>query len=401
MLGELSGKKIVVGVTGGIAAYKAVEVVSRLRKAGAEVHVIMTREAAQFVTELTFREISGQPVALDMWGKVTQFQVEHVALATLADLILVVPATANLLAKAAAGIADDMLTTTLLATKAPICMAPSMNTVMYENPVTQKNIATLRSRGVQILEPDEGHLACGTSGKGRLPEPAAIVSFVQNGFRRKKEMTGRKLLVTAGGTIEPLDPVRFIGNRSTGRMGYAIAEEAACRGAEVVLISGPTSLPDPCGVRVVRLETACEMRDAVLQAFSSADAVIKAAAVADYRPAEISPHKIKKSNDDLVLHLVRNPDILYELGQKKTHQILVGFAAETRRVDEYAHSKLERKNLDFIVANDVSEPDAGFAVETNRIKIFDRNGHVTAYPLKSKRELAGIILDHVASIWEN
>lgn len=401
MLGELSGKKIVVGVTGGIAAYKAVEVVSRLRKAGAEVHVIMTREAAQFVTELTFREISGQPVALDMWSKVTQFQVEHVALATLADLILVVPATANLLAKAAAGIADDMLTTTLLATKAPICMAPSMNTVMYENPVTQKNIATLRSRGVQILEPDEGHLACGTSGKGRLPEPAAIVSFVQNGFRRKKEMTGRKLLVTAGGTIEPLDPVRFIGNRSTGRMGYAIAEEAACRGAEVVLISGPTSLPDPCGVRVVRLETACEMRDAVLQAFSSADAVIKAAAVADYRPAEISPHKIKKSNDDLVLHLVRNPDILYELGQKKTHQILVGFAAETRRVDEYAHSKLERKNLDFIVANDVSEPDAGFAVETNRIKIFDRNGHVTAYPLKSKRELAGIILDHVASIWEN
>lgn len=401
MLGELSGKKIVVGVTGGIAAYKAVEVVSRLRKAGAEVHVIMTREAAQFVTELTFREISGQPVALDMWSKVTQFQVEHVALATLADLILVVPATANLLAKAAAGIADDMLTTTLLATKAPIYMAPSMNTVMYENPVTQKNIATLRSRGVQILEPDEGHLACGTSGKGRLPEPAAIVSFVQNGFRRQKEMAGRKLLVTAGGTIEPLDPVRFIGNRSTGRMGYAIAEEAACRGAEVVLISGPTSLPDPCGVRVVRLETACEMRDAVLQAFSSADAVIKAAAVADYRPAEISPHKIKKSDDDLVLHLVRNPDILYELGQKKTHQILVGFAAETRRVDEYAHSKLERKNLDFIVANDVSEPDAGFAVETNRIKIFDRNGHVTAYPLKSKRELAGIILDHVASIWEN
>lgn len=401
MLGELSGKKIVVGVTGGIAAYKAVEVVSRLRKAGAEVHVIMTREAAQFVTELTFREISGRPVALDMWSKVTQFQVEHVALATLADLILVVPATANLLAKAAAGIADDMLTTTLLATKAPIYMAPSMNTVMYENPVTQKNIATLRSRGVQILEPDEGHLACGTSGKGRLPEPAAIVSFVQNGFRRQKEMAGRKLLVTAGGTIEPLDPVRFIGNRSTGRMGYAIAEEAACRGAEVVLISGPTSLPDPCGVRVVRLETACEMRDAVLQAFSSADAVIKAAAVADYRPAEISPHKIKKSNDDLVLHLVRNPDILYELGQKKTHQILVGFAAETRRVDEYAHSKLERKNLDFIVANDVSEPDAGFAVETNRIKIFDRNGHVTAYPLKSKRELAGIILDHVASIWEN
>lgn len=401
MLGELSGKKIVVGVTGGIAAYKAVEVVSRLRKAGAEVHVIMTREAAQFVTELTFREISGRPVALDMWSKVTQFQVEHVALATLADLILVVPATANLLAKAAAGIADDMLTTTLLATKAPIYMAPSMNTVMYENPVTQKNIATLRSRGVQILEPDEGHLACGTSGKGRLPEPAAIVSFVQNGFRRQKEMAGRKLLVTAGGTIEPLDPVRFIGNRSTGRMGYAIAEEAACRGAEVVLISGPTSLPDPCGVRVVRLETACEMRDAVLQAFSSADAVIKAAAVADYRPAEISPHKIKKSDDDLVLHLVRNPDILYELGQKKTHQILVGFAAETRRVDEYAHSKLERKNLDFIVANDVSEPDAGFAVETNRIKIFDRNGHVTAYPLKSKRELAGIILDHVASIWEN
>ncbi|MBE6075254.1 MAG: bifunctional phosphopantothenoylcysteine decarboxylase/phosphopantothenate--cysteine ligase CoaBC [Selenomonas ruminantium] len=406
---ELQGKEIVLGVTGGIAAYKAVEIVSRLRKAGANVHVIMTKEATQFVTELTFREISGQPVAVDMWEKVMQFHVEHIALAQLADLMLIAPATANIIAKAAVGIADDMLSTTLLATKAPIYMAPAMNTNMYENPITQRNIAELKARGFHIIEPAAGHLACGTSGKGRLPEPVDIVRIVSEALTSQnltsqeltsQNLTGQKILVTAGGTIEPLDPVRYIGNRSTGRMGYAIAEEAARRGAEVVLVSGPTVLEDPMGVRVIRIETARQMREAVLAEFPTAAAVIKSAAVADYRPETVAGQKIKKSEDDLVLHLVRNPDILYELGQKKEHQVLVGFAAETCKVEEYARKKLAKKNLDFIVANDVSEADAGFGVETNRIKLIDRAGRMTLYPLMSKKELAGIILDHVAEALE-
>ena len=406
---ELQGKEIVLGVTGGIAAYKAVEIVSRLRKAGANVHVIMTKEATQFVTELTFREISGQPVAVDMWEKVMQFHVEHIALAQLADLMLIAPATANIIAKAAVGIADDMLSTTLLATKAPIYMAPAMNTNMYENPITQRNIAELKARGFHIIEPASGHLACGTSGKGRLPEPADIVRIVSEALTSQnltsqeltsQNLTGQKILVTAGGTIEPLDPVRYIGNRSTGRMGYAIAEEAARRGAEVVLVSGPTVLENPAGVRVIRIETARQMREAVLAEFPTAAAVIKSAAVADYRPETVAGQKIKKSEDDLVLHLVRNPDILYELGQKKEHQVLVGFAAETCKVEEYARKKLAKKNLDFIVANDVSEADAGFGVETNRIKLIDRSGRMTPYPLMSKKELAGIILDHVAEVLE-
>lgn len=406
---EIQGKKIVLGVTGGIAAYKAVEIVSRLRKAGAEVHVIMTKEATQFVTELTFREISGQPVAVDMWEKVTHFNVEHIALAQLADLMLIAPATANIIAKAAVGIADDMLSTTLLATKAPIYVAPAMNTNMYENPITRRNIAELRSRGFHIIEPAAGHLACGTSGKGRLPEPVDIVRIVSAALTSQdltnqpltcQDLTGQKILVTAGGTIEPLDPVRYIGNRSTGRMGYAIAEEAARRGADVVLVSGPASLADPAGVRVIRVETARQMRVAVLAEFPTAAAVIKSAAVADYRPAAVAEQKIKKSEDDLTLHLVRNPDILYELGQKKEHQVLVGFAAETCKVEEYARKKLAKKNLDFIVANDVSEADAGFGVETNRIKLIDRSGRMTPYPLMSKKELAGIILDHVAEVLE-
>lgn len=408
---ELAGKKIVLGVTGGIAAYKAVEIVSRLRKAGAEVHVIMTKEATQFVTELTFREISGQPVVSDMWEKVTHFNVEHIALAQLADLMLIAPATANIIAKAAVGIADDMLSTTILATKAPIYIAPAMNTNMYENPITQRNIAELKSRGFHIIEPAAGHLACGTSGKGRLPEPVDIVGIVSEALTSQNltgqeltsqqltsQLSGKKILVTAGGTIEPLDPVRYIGNRSTGRMGYAVAAEAARRGAEVVLVSGPSALKDPEGVRVIRIETARQMREAVLQEYPTCTAVIKSAAVADYRPAAVAGQKIKKSDDDLTLKLVRNPDILFELGQKKEHQVLVGFAAETCHVEEYARRKLAKKNLDFIVANDVSEEDAGFGVETNRIKLFDRDGNMTAYPLMSKKELAGIILDHVAAI---
>lgn len=394
---RLSGKKIVLGVTGGIAAYKAVEVVSRLRKAGAQVHVIMTKEAAEFVTELTFREISGQPVTVDMWSKVPHFNVEHIALAQLADLMLIVPATANILAKAATGIADDMLTTTLLATKAPIFAAPAMNTNMYENPITQRNITELKRRGFHIIEPAAGHLACGISGKGRLPEPSDIVRVIEAFFQPEDSLAGRRILVTAGGTIEPLDPVRYIGNRSTGRMGYAIAAEASRRGADVVLISGPSNLPEPSGVETVHIDTARQMQSEVLARFTDADAVIMSAAVADYRPKTVAAEKIKKSDDELVLHLERNPDILFDLGQHKTRQLLVGFAAETCRVEEYAKRKLVKKNLDFIVANDVSQADAGFGVDTNRIKLFAKDGTMTEYPLMSKKELAGIILDHMAA----
>ena len=395
--GQLAGRHIVMGVTGSIAAYKAVEVVSRLRKLGAEVHVIMTRAAREFVTETTFREISGQHVAGDMWAPVHAFQVEHIALAKLADLVLVAPATAHVLAKAAHGLADDMLSTTLLATRAPVFFAPAMNTNMYENVATQENLQTLRKRGCHIIEPDSGHLACGTSGKGRLPEPAAIVAEVVRYFTQSQALAGRKVLVTAAGTREPIDPVRFLGNRSTGRMGFAVAAEAARRGAEVTLIAGPTSLRAPAGVRRIDVETAQEMRAAVLAAYDAADIVIKTAAVADYRPATVAEHKIKKSEGELTLTLVRNPDILYELGQKKIRQVLVGFAAETRDVAAYARAKLAKKNLDFIVANNVAESDAGFGAETNRVTIYGADGSEERYPLLSKAEVAAHILDKAQS----
>jgi len=392
----LEGKKIVLGVTGGIAAYKTVEVASRLRQAGAEVYVIMTRAAKEFVTELTFREISGHPVASDMWAPVTHWNVAHIALANLADAVLVAPATANLLAKAAHGLADDMLTTTLLATAAPLFFAPAMNSRMYLNPVTQENIAALRGRGVHIIEPASGHLACGIDGKGRLPEPADLAKILEHHFACSETLKGRKIIVTAGGTIEPIDPVRYIGNRSSGKMGYAAAAEAALRGAEVLLVSGPTALPDPAGVRCIRVETAREMHEAVMKEFPQADAVIMAAAVADYHVKQVAEHKIKKSEDDWSIALERNPDILRELGGlKKPGQVLVGFAAETRNLREYAERKLEQKNLDFIVANDVTKAGAGFRTETNIAMIIPRTGEAEELPLMQKAELARRILDKV------
>jgi len=395
----LQGKKIVLGVTGGIAAYKAVEVASRLRKLGAEVHVIMTRAATEFVTELTFREITGQPVTTSMWDKVTHWNVEHIALARMAELVLIVPATANFIAKAAQGMADDMLTTTLLATRAPIFFAPAMNSNMYANPVTQQNIQALQRRGWQLIEPASGPLACGTSGVGRLPEPEQIVAEVEAAASSLASLTGKKVLVTAAGTIEPIDPVRYIGNRSSGRMGYAIAAEAARRGAEVALVSGPSALSEPAGVRTIHIETAAQMRSAVLAEFPACDIVIKAAAVADYRAREVAENKIKKDEDVLTLVLEKNPDILKELGGlKQPGQILVGFAAETQNLLAYAKQKLEKKNLDFIVANDVTKPNAGFNAETNLIKILSRDGRVEEFPLQSKVALAGIILDRVTAL---
>ena len=390
----LKDKNIVLGITGGIAVYKAVEVVSRLRKAGANVHVIMSRASTEFVTPLTFRELSGNPVTMSMWDKVTQWNVEHIALAGLADLLLVVPATANIISKAAVGMADDMLTTTLLATKAPVFFSPAMNTNMYENSIVQENLAKLKKRGYHIIEPACGHLACGTDGMGRLPEPEAIVQSVMDFFARNNELRGRKVLITAAGTIEPIDPVRYIGNRSSGKMGYAVAHEALSRGAEVVLVSGPSALSADPRIRLIKIETAAQMQEAVLEEFADSDLVIKAAAVADYRSKDVAANKIKKNDEELVLVLEKNPDILLELGRRKAeHQVLVGFAAETQKLLEYAKAKLIKKNLDFIVANNVTEKGAGFNTDTNLIKLLFRNGKVESLPLQSKQQLAKIILD--------
>ena len=412
----LNGKKIVLGVTGGIAAYKCVDLASRLRKKGAEVHVILTRGAQNFVTETAMREISGNPVITSMWGEIHNYDVEHIALATLADVVLIAPATANVIAKAAAGIADDMLTTTVLATRAPIFFAPAMNSNMYENPVTQQNITTLQQRGWQLIPPASGHLACGTSGIGRMPEPAELVEVLENYFAGEggsvksadgntmdntmgSTMQGMKILVTAAGTREPIDPVRYIGNRSSGKMGYAIAEAAARLGAEVTLISGPSALQPPAGVEFFGVESAREMRQLVQERFPACDIVIKAAAVADYRVKNVSDQKIKKNDAELTLVLEKNPDILKELGEmKQPHQTLVGFAAETQNLLQYAKGKLEKKNLDMIVANDVSKPQAGFNVDTNLIKLLKRDGSIEELPLMSKKELAYIILDRVMKL---
>ena len=395
----LKDKNIVLGITGGIAVYKAVEVVSRLRKAGANVHVIMSRASTEFVTPLTFRELSGNPVTVSMWDKVTQWNVEHIALAGLADLLLVVPATANIISKAAVGMADDMLTTTLLATKAPVFFSPAMNTNMYENSIVQENLAKLKKRGYHIIEPACGHLACGTDGMGRLPEPEAIVQSVMDFFARNNELRGRKVLITAAGTIEPIDPVRYIGNRSSGKMGYAVAHEALSRGAEVVLVSGPSALSADPRIRLIKIETAAQMQEAVLEEFADSDLVIKAAAVADYRSKDVAANKIKKNDEELVLVLEKNPDILLELGRRKAeHQVLVGFAAETQKLLEYAKAKLIKKNLDFIVANNVTEKGAGFNTDTNLIKLLFRDGTVESLPLQSKQQLAKIILDRAQGL---
>lgn len=397
---SLSKKNIVLGVTGGIAAYKAVELASQLKKMGAAVHVIMTKGATSFVTERLFQEITGQAVVSDMWAK-TEFHVEHIALARLADLMIIAPATANILAKASAGIADDMLTTTILATKAPIFYVPAMNTNMYENPVTQNNLAQLIKYGAHVIEPDSGYLACGVEGKGRFPTSDRIITEISSFFAKRQTLTGCKILVTAGGTREALDPVRFLGNRSTGRMGYAIAAEAAKRGADVCLISGISELPCPDDVHRIFVESALQMREAVLREFDATDVVIKAAAVADYRPKMVAQQKIKKQEGELCLTLVRNPDILKELGERKKQQILMGFAAETENVENYAQDKIHRKNLDFIVANDVSAKDAGFGTDTNRIIIFERAGGRTEYPLMEKEALAKCILDKIEMALEN
>lgn len=396
----LQGKKIVLGVTGGIAVYKAVDLVSRLRKAGCEVRVVMTEHAQQFVTPLTFKEISGNAVATSMWNANQEFNVEHIALANWADAFLVAPATANILAKMACGLADDLLSTTLLAAQAPIVVCPAMNTGMYQNPATQENIAKLQERGVTVMPPAVGHLACGTSGPGRLPEPQQIVEFMSAFFAgREGDLRGLRVLVTAAGTREPIDPVRYVGNRSSGKMGYAVAQMAAERGADVLLISGPSALAAPPNVRVVNVETTNEMLEACLAAYGDVDIVIKAAAVADYRPRDVADQKIKKKTDDaLTVVMDKNPDILKTLGAKKEQQVLVGFAAETQNLLANAREKVVKKNLDMIVANDVTAAGAGFNSDTNIVKFLFANGDVRELEQMPKVDVANKILDEAIRI---
>ena len=396
----LKGKKIVLGVTGGIAVYKAVDLVSRLRKQGCEVRVVMTEHAQQFVTPLTFKEISGNQVAVSMWSSNQEFNVEHIALANWADAFVVAPATANIIAKMAYGLADDLLSTTLLAAQAPIVVCPAMNTGMYENVATQENIAKLQGRGITVMPPAVGKLACGTSGAGRLPEPQEIVEFLNAFFaKREGDLRGLKVLVTAAGTREPIDPVRFVGNRSSGKMGYAVAQMAAERGAEVLLISGPSALSIPANVKAIKVETTNEMLEACLESYDKVDIVIKAAAVADYRPRDVAEQKIKKKTDDaLTVVMDKNPDILKTLGAKKTHQVLVGFAAETQNLLENARDKVVKKNLDMIVANDVTAAGAGFNADTNIVKFLFANGEVRSLEQMPKVDVANCILDEALKI---
>ena len=393
----LKGKKIVLGVTGGIAVYKAVDLVSKLRKEGADVRVVMTESAAKFVTPLTFKEISGNTVAVSMWAEAQEFHVEHIALADWADLMIIAPATANILAKAANGIADDLLSTVILASKTPIVLCPAMYCQMYINPITQDNLKKLADYGFIIMQPATGYLACGTSGVGRLPEPAEIIAFTKNFISHKEgDLKGLKILVTAAGTREPIDPVRFVGNRSSGKMGYTVAQAASERGADVVLVSGPSSLTPPANVEVINVETTREMMNAVLAKYAEMDIVIKAAAVADYCPHEVAEQKIKKATDDaLTIVLDKNPDILKKLGELKTRQFLVGFAAETQNLLANATEKIKKKNLDMIVANDVTVAGAGFNYDTNVVKFLFPNGEVKSLDKMSKLEVAQALLNEV------
>ena len=396
----MRGKHIIVAVSAGIAAYKAIEVVSRLRKKGAEVKVVMTQNATYIASPLTFGEISGHPVALDMFEQVHQWDVEHIALATWTDAYVVVPATANVIGKIYAGIADDMLTTTIMATKAPKYLCPAMNTEMYNNPITQRNLEGLRSLGYHIMDPAEGWLACGITGVGRLPEPEAIVDWLEAKMCSTNELEGTTILVTAGGTQESIDPVRYIGNRSSGKMGYAIAEQAVRMGAKVILVSAPTSLPIPSGVDFISVDSAVSMQEAVEARYNDVNVVIMAAAVSDFRVLHKAEQKIKKM-ESMTIELVKNPDILQGLGSKKSHQILVGFAAETEHVIKYGQDKVAKKNLDMLVANDVSKSNAGFNVDTNEGYFLYPDKEPKEMPNMKKSDLARHILREVIDLVAN
>ncbi len=415
-------KNVLLGITGGIAVYKILDVASSLRKKGYEINTIMTKNATEFVTPLTFETITHNYVVTDTFARPETWEVEHIALAKKADVVLIAPATANIIGKVANGIADDMLSTTIMATKAKVIFAPAMNTGMYENPILQENIAKLKRLGYLFIEPDAGWLACGDLGKGKLPKPEVIEQYVLNVFNTlgddnivnerfisgpvqsnvevaqvtesaNRDLEGVNVLVSAGPTIEPIDPFRYITNHSSGKMGYSIAEDAAKRGANVTLVSGPTSLDCPIGVSRINVKTTEDMYKAMHENFATSDIVIKAAAVSDYRPKEVSTSKIKKKDENLSLELTLNPDILKSLGEIKEHQVLVGFAAETDNLIEYATKKIETKNLDIIVANNISSEGAGFKGDTNIVTIIEKDGNITEYSKMYKSELGNVILD--------
>lgn len=391
---RLQGKTVVLGLTGGIACYKAAELTRALRRAGAVVRVMMSRAAQQFVTPLTLQTLSGHPVATDTFDLTQESEIGHIRLADSADVIVIAPATANIIGKIAAGIGDDLIATVLLATRAPVVLAPAMNVHMYENRIVQANLDRLRQLGVRIVEPDEGFLACGYEGTGRLPDAGVLLAEVERAVC-PQDLAGERVLITAGPNREALDPVRFISNRSTGKMGFALAEAAWRRGAEVRLVAGPTALPTPHGVRRRDVTTAEEMRQAVLAEAETATIILMAAAVADYRPARIAQQKLKKGSGPMVLELERTSDILAELAARKTTQFIVGFAAETEQIAANAERKLVAKNLDLVVANDVGARDTGFAVETNAVIVIDRDRHHESIPLSSKAEIADGVLDRV------
>ncbi|MCM3769488.1 MULTISPECIES: bifunctional phosphopantothenoylcysteine decarboxylase/phosphopantothenate--cysteine ligase CoaBC [Priestia] len=400
----MKGKRILLCVSGGIAVYKAAALTSKLVQAGAEVKVMMTTSAREFVTPLTFQALSRNPVYTDTFDEKDPSVIAHIDLADWPDLILVAPATANMIGKIANGLADDMISTTLLAATGPVWIAPAMNVHMYDHPAVKKNMSTLSSFGYSFVEPGEGYLACGYVGKGRLEEPETIVSLIDSYFSQvsdtQKILEGINVLVTAGPTVERIDPVRFFTNRSTGKMGYALAEQAAKLGASVTLVTGPTNLEYPKGVQVVQIESAQQMLEAVMQRYHEVDVVIKSAAVADYRPKHVFDQKMKKQPGEAVLELERTTDILRTLGERKEHQLLVGFAAETEQVDEYAQKKLASKNLDMIVANNVTTEGAGFGTDTNIVTLYKRSGESKELPILSKHDVATEVLKEVKEMLE-
>ncbi len=397
------GKNIVVGVSGGIAAYKACDVVSKLKKQGFEIDVIMTKNAQEFVSPLTFQTLSNQTVVTDMFETPSDWNVEHIELAKKADVFVIVPATANIIGKIANGIADDMITTTIMATEAKKVIVPAMNTKMYHNPIVQENILKLKRHGYYFIEPVSGLLACGDTGKGKMEDPTVIVEELCLIANQTKEMAGCKVTVTAGATTEDIDPVRYLTNRSTGKMGYAIAEQAILKGATVVLISGKTNLKPPRGLsKFIEVRSAEEMYQEVKREFFDTDILIKAAAVADFTPKVFAKNKIKKQDENLVIDLKRTKDIAFEMGQlKKSNQVMVGFAAETESVLEHAVQKLKKKNLDFIVSNDLTKSGAGFGTDTNIVNFLFPDGEIEKYDLMQKKEVADRILEKAHTILQN
>ena len=391
----LANKTVILGITGSVAAYKAADIASKLTQAGAKVEVVMTEAATRFIAPLTLRSITGRPVVTDMFELASEFSIEHVALAEAADAVVIAPATACVIAKLAGGISDDELTCTVLATEAPVIIAPAMHASMFHNPVTQENLAKLKARGFAIVGPEYGRLATGKVGMGRLADTDKIIDTISKVLSKGKDLVGKRIVVTAGGTQEPIDPARHIGNRSSGKMGYALAEAARDRGAEVRLIAAPTLLPEPAGVEITHIRTTAEMKEAVAEAVAGADALIMAAAVTDYQPKSVAKTKIKKDSPSLTLELIRTPDILAEI---KGNFLKVGFAAESENIVANAKQKLQHKKLDLIVANDITDASSGFGTDTNKVTLIDKQGNVEDLPLLTKREVAERILDRVVGL---